>query len=498
MALNTLFLFLALVALLGLNAFFVLAEFAIVKVRTSRVLELVADGHPRARLLRDIQTKLDDYLGVCQVGITLASVALGMVGNWATDVLMGRSSRELWHYLLAVGFSYVIVSGSHIVLGELVPKSIAIRVADRAALFCAPPLRFFHALFWPALWLFNQVAQVFLRLLGMHRSAAEPQHSEDELRIILERSQERGMMSFRRLLFMENVFDFGELMVRDAMRARSVVRCIQAELPWEANLEVVRASRFTRYPLLTATSQRPTGFVHLKDLVIKGTGQTPDLLSIVRPILVTTEMTSLESLLVEMQRRRVHAAIVTGDQNAWTGFITLEDIVEELVGTIRDEFEDEAPIRLADALTLDRIILELDAGSIIDAVRQAVNQIPKEALPIPPAKLIATLTSRERLIGTYLGHGFALPHARLSGIGQPVLLVLRSSRGITCEGTQELAHLLFVLLTPTGLPRVHLRLQSTIATLLHESEYVKERLMTAETREEILEAVRTGEQAALD
>lgn len=488
----------ALVLLLAANAFFVLAEFAIVKVRASRVAELLDEAHPKAVLLQRIQANLDEYLGVCQVGITLASVALGMVGNSAIDVALGHDKSEIWRHVLAILVSYVVVSGSHIVLGEQVPKSIAIRIADRAALACATPLYRCRQAFLPALWVLTHLTQLTLRLFSLRRATDADSHSEEELRIILENSQERGVMSFRRLLFMENVFDFGELTVRDAMRGRSAVRCLEADRSFEENLAIARSSRFTRYPLLPRAQSRPVGLVHLKDLALRPTGTNPDLMALIRPILTTTETTPLESLLSEMQRRRIHAAIVNSSEGEWTGFITLEDVVEELVGTINDEFDEEEPVRLADTLTAEQVFLDIQASSPMAAVRSALRQIPQDRLPLPAEQLADAIEHREQLIGTYVGHGIAMPHARLTGLVRPIVMILRSTTGIPCAGTSELAHLLFVLLTPAGQPKVHLRLQSTIAGLLHESEFVKDRLMTADTTEEILEAVRTGEQAALD
>ncbi|MGE5788021.1 MAG: CNNM domain-containing protein, partial [Myxococcales bacterium] len=158
---------LALILLLSLNAFFVLAEFSIVKIRPSRVTELMDEGHPSAPLLHKIQANLDEYLGVCQVGITLASVALGMVGNAAVDVMLGFDKPSLLRRSLAIIVSYVLVSGSHILLGELVPKSIAIRLTERAALVCASWLKRFRQLFFPALWILNLLTQWTLRLISI-------------------------------------------------------------------------------------------------------------------------------------------------------------------------------------------------------------------------------------------------------------------------------------------------------------------------------------------
>mgnify|MGYP001564868183 CR=1 FL=1 len=487
---------LALVVLLALNAFFVLAEFAIVKVRPSRVTQLVVAGDERAVLLTDIQGHLDEYLSVCQVGITLASVALGMIGQKTAELIMGERGTTL-RYVIAIAVSYLLISGSHIVLGELVPKSVAIRIADRSALWCAKPLRFFHRLFFPALWLLTRLANGALRLLRLGRSTTSEHHSEEELRIILDQSQERGMMSFRRLLFMENVFNFGDLLVRDAMRKRAQVHTLDARLPWAENLHVIQTSHLTRYPLLTSDRERPSGFVHVKDVVIRG-NRAPDIEALARPLLTTTETTALEALFTEMQRRRMHVALVTDDAGQWTGIITLEDVMEELVGTIRDEFEDEEPVRLTDALTLERIHVGIEAESPVGAVRAALTRMSPHALPVAAEHIVRAIESRERGAGTYLGHGIAMPHARIAGLNRPFVMVLRSNEGVSCDGTTEKARLLFVLLTPAGEPRVHQRLQSVIATLLHESDYVKERLLTATSAEEVMEVIRTGEQAVLD
>jgi CBS domain containing-hemolysin-like protein/mannitol/fructose-specific phosphotransferase system IIA component (Ntr-type) len=488
----------ALVFLLGLNAFFVLAEFAIVKIRPSRIIQWVTTGDKRAELLTGIRAHLDEYLSVCQVGITLASIALGMVGKRATEVILGGSPGGLVRYLIAISVSYLLIAGSHIVLGELVPKSIAIRLADHCALWSAEPLRFFHRLFFPALWLLTLLSKTILRLLPLQTSPGEEHHSEKELRILLDESQEHGMISFRRLLFMENVFDFGGLTVRDAMRQRAQVCTLDAQLPWDENLQLIRLSRFTRYPLITDNAQRPSGYIHVKDLVVRESEGPPLLPTLSRPLLTAEETASLENVLADMQRRRIHAALVLDHQQQWTGFVTLEDILEELIGTIRDEFEDEEPVRLADALTLDRIHFDIKADSAIAALRLSLARLPPASLPLPSDQILQAVEARERLVGTYLGQGIGIPHARLSGLPKPFLMILRSGEGVGCEGTNEKAHLLFVLLTPAGQPRVHQRLLSIIATLLHESEYVKERLLTANTAEEVLEIIRTGEQAVLD
>lgn len=486
-----------LVALLATNAFFVLAEFAIVRVRPSQVTQLANAGHRRAALLAGIQSRLDEYLSVCQVGITLASVALGMVGEKTAELLTGADESGP-RYAAAMAVSYVLISGSHILVGELVPKSVAIRLAERAAIWSALPLRFFHVLFFPALWVLTQASNFALRLIGLDTKVHGEEHSEKELRIILDQSQEHGVMSFRRLLFMENVFDLGALAVRDAMRPRSYVRTLDARASWQDNLRIIRASHFTRYPLITTDPAQPTGFVHVKDLILHDDRIEPDLAALARPLLATTEATPLETLFAEMQRRRVHVALVANGEGQWMGLVTLEDIMEEIVGTIRDEFDDEEQTRLADAVTVERVHLGIEATSPVAAVRAALGRMAPSALPLPAAQILRAVGERENLVATYLGEGIGMPHARIAGLAKPFVMVLRSEAGVPFAGTAEKGRLLFVLLTPAGQPRTHQRLQSIIATLLTESEYVKERLLTATTAEEVLEAVRTGEQAVLD
>ena len=413
---------LALAFLLALNGFFVLAEFAIVKVRPSRVAELAAEGNPRAPLVAAIQHDLDAYLSVCQVGITLASVALGMVGERTAATLLGASESPA-RYAVAMGFSYVLISASHILLGELVPKSLAIRLADRAALVCARPLRAFHFAFFPALWLLTQAANAVLRLVGVPPTHGEDPPSEGELRILLSGSQAHGAMSFRRLLFMENVFDFGGLTVRDAMRPRALVRCLDSRAPWATNLATIRASRFSRFPLLGESDDEVLGFVHVKDLILQEAGAPPRLQALARPILQTTEGASLEGLLATMQRRRVHVARVVDGRGAWTGLISLEDVIEELIGTIRDEFEDEEHVRLADALTPARVHLAATGDSAIAAVREALARLPPEELPLPMPELLRAIEGRHKLIGTYLGDGIGMPHARVASLPRPFVMV---------------------------------------------------------------------------
>jgi CBS domain containing-hemolysin-like protein/mannitol/fructose-specific phosphotransferase system IIA component (Ntr-type) len=496
---------LAAAALLLLNAFFVLAEFGAVKVRSSKIEELVNQGNARAKLLQHINENLDEYLSVCQVGITTASIALGFVGEPLAQKLLepwieglGIEHVAAWSHGIATAIGVVVVSGVHVLFGEQIPKLIAIRNADRVASLTAVPLRISRMIFFLPLKVLNGASQLILGLLGLRAPAAE-EHSEDELRIILDRSQSTGVMSFRRLLFMENIFELGELKVSDAMRRRGGIRYLHLHAPWEMNLEVLRTYRFSRFPLLEAeNAEKPVGILHVKDLLLRPLDGPPDLRALARPFVSTTESTPLESLLAEMQRRRQHVAIVFGAGGAWTGFITMEDIIEEIIGTVADEFESEAAINLADVLTPERVVLGLEAGSLAAAIRKAIAGLGRDELGVPPETATRAVLERERIAGTYLGKGIALPHARIPGLAKPILLFIRSENGIPVEGTPERANLLFVLLTPAGMARVHQRLQARIAGIIENSEYVEDRLRQAQDAAEVIDVIRTGEQASLD
>jgi CBS domain containing-hemolysin-like protein len=484
--------------LLALNAFFVLAEFAMVKLRPTRVEALVHEGRARARLVGHVQSHLDEYLSVCQVGITLASIALGFVGEPAFARLFEPmfGSARLAHGL-AIGVSYVLVSFLHILFGELVPKSLALRAPEASALAIAAPLRATRWVLWLPITVLNGAANLVLRLFGLGAPPDEPQHSEEELRIILELSQSAGSLSFRQLLLMENVFDLRSIRVRDAMRTKGGASVLRANAAWETNFALIKASRQTRYPLIDE-NDKPIGIVHVKDLVLSGPAALaqPDLRALARPFATVREDTTLEALLGDLQRRHRHMALVVDESQRWTGLITLEDVLEEIVGTIEDEFVLEAPLFLADGLTQGRVVLGIEAETLEGAIREALRRVPANELPFPSARLAEAVIERERGMPTLLARGLAAPHARFDELRDFILVFARSDGGVSIAGREERAHLLFILITPGRDPRVQLRLLARVAGLL-DSEYVVERLQQADSAEQVVEVLREADPMAL-
>jgi mannitol/fructose-specific phosphotransferase system IIA component (Ntr-type) len=295
------------------------------------------------------------------------------------------------------------------------------------------------------------------------------------------------------------VFDLGELKVRDAMRPRSQVKVLRADEPWSAARDTIRAHRFSRYPLIAGDPEKPAGIVHLKDILLRqeDPGAAPDLPALVRPYLTVKESAPLEQTLSEMQRRRIRVALVWNDEGRWTGLLSLEDVIEEIVGTINDEFERDEVVRVADAIAPNRVVLGVQARSLMEAIPAILGRLPAGALPLPIDQVRKAVQDRERAAATYLGKGVAMPHARLPGLEKPIVVVANSPGGILIEGGQERAQLIFLLLTPAGAPKVHQRLQATIAAMIENSDYVAERLREAATPEQVIEILVAGEQATL-
>ncbi len=262
-------------------------------------------------------------------------------------------------------------------------------------------------------------------------------------------------------------------------------------------MEVLKQYRFSRYPLIESDSAEPIGIIHIKDLLLADK-EEPDLKSLRRPFLSVQENSPLETLLSEMQRRRIHVAFVRDPSGRWTGFLRLEDVIEEIIGTIRDEFEDEEQVHLSDVLSEENVHLEVEADNSIEAIRIAFNRMSTWRLPVSKELIVKAIDERERAVETYLGNGLGMPHARVAGLNRPVVFFIRSERGIPYRGNLERASLLFVLLSPAGQPRVHQRLQAVIATIMDESEFIPDRLRSASTAAEIVDILKTGEQATLD
>lgn len=509
---------LLIVFLILLNAFFVLAEFAMVKMRPTQVSAMAGSGSRRARCLLYIQNHLDVFLSVCQVGITLASIGLGFVGEPAIerwiegmfhDLGLGGYA-EIARHGMAVTIAYIAVSALHIVLGELVPKSVAIRRTEDAALFIAYPMRVFHYLFIVPIWFLNGLVYLSLKALRIPQNTGNFDHTEDEIRIILDQSQNGGMMSFRRLLYIENVLDMATLTARSAMNVREKVVCLRVGMSMRETSEIIRRHRYSRYPLLERVlsedgleeEEKPIGYIHIKDLYVSFCeGREPELKALAKPVLTADEDQPLEDVLSQMQRKGNHLTLVyaTGEADApreWVGIVTLEDALEEVVGTIEEEYPLDTPLRLGDLVPVEQVMLQVPGASVAQVAREALKRLPAEVLPAPLDEVMAHIIERERMGGSYVGKHLALPHARMGNLVRPLVLVIRPAQPFAASLPGETVEILFLLLTPADKPRVHQQLLARVAGIF-TSDFLGPRLLSAATGEELREAICVAEQSAI-
>lgn len=335
--------------LLFLNGFFVAAEFALVKVRPSQLEVMVAEGRRFAKTAQWLSDHLDSALGACQLGITIASLGLGWVGEPAVARLLepvftaaGVDSPAMIHGIsLGIGFS--TITALHLVVGELAPKALAIRRAERTALMCALPLRWFYIAFYPILDLLNGAALALLRLFGVE-SGGDPhgEHSEEELRALLTRAQISGELSRAEHELLHAVFEFDDLLCRHVMLPRGDIEFIQTDSPYEEWIEMVRRTKHTRYPVCDESLDHTVGIVHIKDLLVFDL-TTEKITDIMRPPHFAPETMPISRLLRYFQAVRQHFALVVDELGTVTGMVTLENVLEQIVGRVQDEFDTENP-----------------------------------------------------------------------------------------------------------------------------------------------------------
>ena len=336
-------------ALVALNGFFVACEFAIVKVRASQLDALAEEGNARARFAKYIRSHLDAYLSATQLGITLASLALGWLGEQFLEqmlepffVLLGISSHA-FVTSISIALAFVGITFMHIVFGELGPKYTAIANPLAVSLRLVRPLGAFYFLFKPAIWVLNKSSNFFLQKVLRRQPipATELAHSEEELRLILEQSEKSEEVSPLGRDLLTNVLDLRQRVVRDIMTPRGDVVYLDLEDDFESNVQKAVESRHTRFPLCRENLDNAIGLVHIKELLPMLRDPQPDLMRIKRELIPVPEMMPLEKLLNLFLSRHAHLAIVVDEFGGTVGMVTLENVLEELVGDIQDEFDVE-------------------------------------------------------------------------------------------------------------------------------------------------------------
>lgn len=334
--------------LVFLNALFVAAEFGFVKVRPTRLAQLVAEGNSRAKIAQVCVHNIDAYLSVSQLGITISSLGLGWLGEPVVAklleplLLMCNITSPAALHSISFVIAFILVTFLHVVFGELVPKSLAIQRAEAVTLWLAPPMRLFYYIFYPGIVLFNGTANGILRKLGVHPAGEhEESHNEEELRMLVSNSYRGGHLDSDEWRLLQNVFEFEKKVVRDVMVPRPEVVFLDLEDSVMENKEKALGSGHTRFPLCEGDSDHVVGLIHIKDLFqLNGQGKLND---IRRDIMIIPEGLHLDQLLRNFQQNHQYMALVVDEYGGSAGIVTMEDVLEELVGEIQDEFDKEEP-----------------------------------------------------------------------------------------------------------------------------------------------------------
>lgn len=348
---NGLYLFLTLFLVL-LNGFFVAAEFAMVRVRGSQIELKAKSGSQVAKVARTIMHNLDGYLAATQLGITIASLALGWVGQSVVTALMLRVFLFFGLNIqsgLIVDTSHLVAFASitvfHIVFGELAPKSIAIQRSVRTVLAISLPLRVFFAVFKPIIWMLNGFANFVLRLMGINPVQGEASHSSEELQYLLEQGKETGALDSNEHELIQNVFDFNERVVKNIMVPRTKISGVDINTEQAELVQIIITEGYSRMPVYDDVIDKIIGIVHAKDILpLLARNEDIVLKDIIRKPYFVPETKKINDLMAELQQKRIQIAIVSDEFGGTAGMVTLEDIVEELVGEIQDEYDEEKPI----------------------------------------------------------------------------------------------------------------------------------------------------------
>jgi CBS domain containing-hemolysin-like protein len=367
---------LAALLLVGLNALFVAAEFSLVKIRATQVDRLVEEGRRSAGLVKEATGRLDAYLAVCQLGITISSLGLGALGEPAIAALiepllepLGIQGGTLHFVAFVIGFS--IISFLHVVFGELAPKTVAIQSAEGTSLLVAPFMKFFYYLLLPGTVVFNGTANAFTRLLGYPpASESNETHSEDEIRTLVTQSARQGMLERDEEGMISAVFELNDKTAREIMVPRPDVVAIPEDASLEELVSVAAAGRYSRYPVHQGDSpDRIVGAVHVKD-VLRAVGSdgatdtSETARDLMREVLTIPENRHIDEILEDLRRQDLQMAVVIDEWGSFEGLFTLEDIIEEIVGEIWDEFDEEGPV-----------VRELEDGSYRTDGRTSIGEV---------------------------------------------------------------------------------------------------------------------------
>ncbi|WP_051250857.1 hemolysin family protein [Paenibacillus harenae] len=363
-------------ALLAFTAFFVATEFAIIRMRSSRVNQMIAEKVKNAKAVERVTSNLDGYLSACQLGITITALGLGWLGEPTIEQILHPIFERL-HIegdlsgLLSFIISFVIVTYLHVVLGELFPKTLAIIMSERISLLTAPIIIVFYKVMFPFIWLLNGSANGLVRLFGFKPANEHETHSEEEIRIILTESYESGKINMSEYGYVNRIFEFDERLAREIMVPRTDMVCLYIDQSREENVETIKREQYTRFPVAKGSKDNIIGILNTKQFFLHyDTDRELDILKLLQPVMSVPEVTPIKKLLKKMQQERVHIAMLLDEYGGTAGLITIEDIIEEIVGEIRDEF-DEDEVKEIEKIEQQRFLV--DGKALISEVNAAAG-----------------------------------------------------------------------------------------------------------------------------
>ncbi len=363
--------------LIALTTVFVGSEFALVKVRSTRIEQLAEEGNRSAKIVKKMIANLDYYLSACQLGITVTSLGLGWLGEPTFEKLL----HPLFNLLqlpdaltttISFVISFIVVTYLHVVLGELAPKSIAIQHTEKLALTYARPLYYFGNIMKPLIWLMNGSARVIIRMLGVDPDAQTDAMSEEEIKIIINNSYNGGEINQTELNYMQNIFSFDERHAKDIMVPRTQMVTLNEPFNVDELLETIKEHQFTRYPITEdGDKDHIKGFINVKEFLTEyASGKPIKINNYIHELPMISETTRISDALVRMQREHVHISLIIDEYGGTAGILTMEDILEEIVGEIRDEFDDD---EVNDIVKLGEATYQINGRVLLDDLNEKFN-----------------------------------------------------------------------------------------------------------------------------
>ena len=415
----------------ALNGFFVLSEFAIVKVRRSKLEELAKKNKANAKLSLKITKSLDTYLSATQLGITLSSLALGWLGEPAIAKVLYKAfggffgDNTILLHSVSFVIAFTIITFLHIIFGELVPKSIAIAKAEQSTLFVAKPLYLFRNLFFPVIKSFEMMSGFFLRKIGIEAvDESENAHSDEEIKIIIGESLKGGYLDSIESEILKNAVDFSDTTAKEIMTPRKDIVCLFADNSYEENIQIVRDTNHTRYPYCKEGKDNVVGMIHIRDLLQATIGDNEkDLSKLVRELIIVPESSSISNVLMKMNKQQIHTALVVDEYGGTAGLLTMEDIIEEIMGDISDEHDKKNE----DIKEVDSRTFEVDGMLDLDTISEQIRVVFSDDIEqVTIGGYVFNLLGKEPLVGDSVVEGdFAYEILEIDGMRIKKLKITR-------------------------------------------------------------------------